>query len=74
MLSCSWRGRNYDGHCGSKTLISEAILGLHFLQEQQATIDLAAKRLCLRGGGKDIPLKEPTTRHYQSEMSVWVGQ
>ena len=51
-------------------LTSEAILGLDFFPEQQATIDLAAKRLCLRGGGKDIRLREPTPRQYRSEISV----
>ena len=37
-------------------LTSEAILGLDFLQEQQASIDLAARTLSLKGGGRVLPL------------------
>ena len=40
-------------------LTSEAILGLDFLQEQQALIDLASKRLSLRSKGCIIPLTDP---------------
>ena len=42
-------------------LTSEAILGLNFLQEQQAVIDLGGKRLHLKASGCDIPLGDPTT-------------
>lgn len=41
-------------------LTSEAILGVDFLQEQQAVIDLASKRLRLRSGRHNLPLMEPT--------------
>ena len=51
-------------------LTSEAILGLDFLQEQQATIDLAAKRLCLRGGGKDPSLAWTSFRSSRLP-SIW---
>ena len=40
-------------------LTSEAILGLDFLQEQQASIDLAAMTLSLKGGGRVLPLRDP---------------
>ena len=40
-------------------LTSEAILGIDFLQGQQAVIDLGRRRLCLRESGCDIPLDEP---------------
>ena len=39
-------------------LTSEAILGLDFLQEQQALIDLAERRLRLKGGCA-LPLRDP---------------
>ena len=39
-------------------LTSEAILGLDFLQEQQALIDLAARTLSLKGG-RVLPLRDP---------------
>ena len=41
-------------------LTSEAILGLDFLQGQQASIDLATKTLSLKGGGRALPLRDPT--------------
>ena len=41
-------------------LTSEAILGLDFLQAQQATIDLGHKTLHLRESGCNIPLDVPT--------------
>ena len=40
-------------------LTSEAILGLDFLQEQQASINLAARTLSLKGGGRVLPLRDP---------------
>ena len=39
-------------------LTSEAILGIDFLQGQQAVIDLGRRRLCLRESGCDILLDE----------------
>jgi hypothetical protein len=41
-------------------LTSEAILGLDFLMEQQASIDLTSKTLHLRERGCNIPLQDPT--------------
>ena len=41
-------------------LTSEAILGLDFLQGQQTSIDLATKTLSLKGGGRALPLRDPT--------------
>ena len=41
-------------------LTSETILGLDFLQGQQASIDLATKTLSLKGGGRALPLRDPT--------------
>ena len=42
------------------SLTTEAILGLDFLKEQEASIDLASKRLHLKGKGCDLPLRDPT--------------
>ena len=39
------------------SLTSEVMLGLDFLQEQQAIIDLDAKRLLLKKSGHDMHLK-----------------
>ena len=41
-------------------LTSEAILGLDFLRQQQASIDLGCQTLRLRESGYDIPLQSPT--------------
>ena len=51
-------------------LPSEAILGLDFLQEQQAMIYLASKKLCLRGRGFDLPLRDSTPLRVRSEQPV----
>ena len=51
-------------------LTSEAILGLNFLQEQQATIDLDAKRLHLRRKGHDVFLKDPMPLGVQEHIKV----
>ena len=51
-------------------LTSEAILGLDFLQEQQALIDLASKRLSLRSKGCIIPLTDPALPHACTEVLV----
>ena len=42
------------------SLTTEAILGLDFLKEREASIDLASKRLRLKGKGCDLPLRDPT--------------
>ena len=42
-------------------LTSEAILGLDFLREREASIDLASRRLHLKEKGCNIPLNDPTT-------------
>ena len=51
-------------------LPSEAILGLDFLQEQQAMIDLASKKLRLRDRGCDLPLRDLTPLRVRSEQPV----
>ena len=51
-------------------LTSEAILGLDFLQEQQATIYLASKKLRLRGSGCDLTLRDSTPLRVRSEQPV----
>ena len=51
-------------------LTAEAILGLDFLQEQQASIDLANKTLHLREKGCDIPLRDPTPSHQSSAVQL----
>ena len=53
-------------------LTSEAILGLDFLQEQQALIDLASKRLSLRSKRCVIPLTDPALPHARTEVLVCV--
>ena len=45
------------------SLTSEAILGLDSLREQEASIDLASRRLHLKGKRCNIPLNDPTTAH-----------
>ena len=56
-------------------LTSEAILGLDFLQGQQASIDLATKTLSLKGGGCALPLRDPTytlpPARGNTEVTVW---
>ncbi len=52
-------------------LTSEAILGLDFLQGQQASIDLASKKLRLKGGKCDLPFRDPTSLQGPSEIAVW---
>ena len=55
-------GRNFQNEfVVVSPLTSEAILGIDFLQEQQAAIDLGQKQLCLRKGGCDISLDIPTS-------------
>lgn len=44
-------------------LTSEAIIGLDFLMEQQASIDLTSKTLHLRERGCDLPLRDPVVLH-----------
>ena len=51
-------------------LTAEAILGLGFLQEQQASIDLANKTLHLKEKGCDIPLRDPTPSHQSSAVQL----
>jgi hypothetical protein len=43
-------------------LTSEAILGLDFLKEHEALIDLTSRNLHLKGRGCHIPLADPTPR------------
>ena len=51
-------------------LTSEAILGLDFLQKQQACIDLTSRRLHLKQSGCDIPLQDPMLLHTTSGHNV----
>ena len=58
-------------------LTSEAILGIDFLQRQQATIDLGRKRIQLKESGCDIPLDAHTpmqlcTNTHQVHVSATV--
>ena len=53
-------------------LTSEAILGLDFLQEHQATIDLDTKRLHLKRRGFDVPLKDPMSMGVCEHIKVRV--
>ena len=52
-------------------LTSEAILGLDFLMEYQASIDLPSRTLHLKERGCNIPLQDPTMLHKAtSELTV----
>ena len=52
-------------------LTSEAILGLDFLMEHQASIDLPSRTLHLKERGCNIPLQDPTMLHKAtSELTV----
>ena len=44
-------------------LTSEAILGIDFLQAQEAVIDLCRQKLCLQKSGCTIQLDSPTSTH-----------
>lgn len=45
-------------------------MGLDFLLEQEATIDLVSMRLRLKGGGCDLPLRDSTPLCAQAEWTV----
>ena len=51
-------------------LTSEDILGLDFLREQEACVDLAERRLRLKSRGCDLPLRDPTTLCEQTVQLV----
>lgn len=56
-------------------LTSEAILGLDFLREHEASIDLASRRLHLKGNGCNILLNDPTAaREHALEHPVCVAR
>lgn len=55
-------------------LTSEAILGLNFLQEQEASINLLSRRLHLRGRGCDLTLRDPTPLCAQAMRTVHAGK
>ena len=52
-------------------LTSEAILGLDFLTEQQASIDLGGRRLFLKESGCSVPLEDPAL-HTENATEVSV--
>ena len=51
-------------------LTCEGILGLGFLQEQQATVDLGTKRLLPRKRGHQLTLREPSRKPRQDYIKI----